>query len=1219
GWACELVPADGGPPFATARAVTDSPEPTVPEPASNPGPWRPGDDLYQTFRDRGFEYGPAFRGVVRWAAGPETATAEIRRPDAAPNSPGFLLHPAVLDAALQAAAGIGLHRAAIGETYVPAGIDSVDVFAPTPTDAVAWAWATPPAADGSVVIRVDVLDSTGKLCVRLTGLTARRLTAAAPPEADDAWLLRPEWRPAPLPDRTVPDPAVVMIVLPPGADPVAWRAAAKRQWPAARLAVIEPTGDWELVGPDHFRLRADDLGHFTRLVDLIGCADGWLLIHCDSLGIPPPDPASLRNAVTDHRLDAGVVGVRIAVLAALAAGPGATGTVLVVGSSDAGPGVTAASGLFAVLRQENRHFCGRVVEWDGSPTADAMIPALAAEVLVVDGPAGRVRYRFGVRESVAFAEVPSETAQLPPWKIGGTYLISGGLGGLGRVVARDLAKRAGARLVLLGRRPADDGVREFLGELERLGGDPLYLPADVSRPDELRDALRIARQQFPVFHGVIHAAGVRADGRLDAAAAGRFAEVAGPKIAGTVHLDYLTRGDPLEIFVLFSSAAAVVGGIGQADYAAANTFLDGFAAWRTRAGRPGVSLSVGWPWWADGGMQFGEAVAAAAAEAGLRPMPSDIGLSLLGRAIAAGGPHVVALYGDRRRLTDRLAETAAKPAISTAERVPIAVSSALRSALGDVIHLAPDRIDTSASLDRYGIDSVMILRLTDRLERDWGPLPKTLLFEYRTLDDLAGYLAASRPEAAARFTPARVEPVAAAAAIPSASPDGLRPDDVAVIGVAGLYPEAADLDEFWANLRAGRDCVREIPADRWPLDGFYDPDRTTTTGSYAKWGGFIAGHDTFDARLFRIAPREAETIDPQARKFLEIAWAALEDAGYSRGSLFRPGDPRRAGVFVGAMNGDYQLFGPEEWAKGNAVGPNAAYWNLANRVSYVLDFHGPSVAVDTACSASLTAVHLACESLRRGECTVAVAGGVNLILHPSRHRILSQAGFASTDGKCRSFGAGGDGYTPGEGIGAVLLKPLAAAIADGDCIRGVIRGSAVGHGGKTNGYTVPDPARQAEVVAAALARAGLSAGDISYIEAHGTGTELGDPIEVAGLNRALAGARPGSVRVGSVKSNIGHLESAAGVAGLTKVLLQFRYGELAPSIHLETVNPHLALAGGPLRLLTEVAPWERRVGPDGSPLPRRAGVSSFGAGGANAHVVLEEPPTTTATPDDGHY
>ena len=280
----------------------------------------------------------------------------------------------------------------------------------------------------------------------------------------------------------------------------------------------------------------------------------------------------------------------------------------------------------------------------------------------------------------------------------------------------------------------------------------------------------------------------------------------------------------------------------------------------------------------------------------------------------------------------------------------------------------------------------------------------------------------------------------------------------------------------------------------------------------------------------------------------------------------------RAGVFVGVMYGDYQLFGPEEAARGGLIGPNAAYWNIANRVSWFMDFRGPSMAIDTACSSSLSAIHMACASLRAGDCSVAIAGGVNLSVHPSKYWTLSKAGMLSSDGRCRSFGEGGDGYVPGEGIGALLLKPLTKALADGDHVYGVILGSSVNHGGRTNGYTVPNAQAQGELVVEALHRSGVEASDIGYLEAHGTGTSLGDPIELAGLSQAFAGAAPASCSLGSVKSNIGHLESAAGVAAVTKVLLQLEHRQLVPTLHVERANPNLALDGSPFVLQHEAAP-----------------------------------------------
>jgi polyketide synthase PksM len=547
----------------------------------------------------------------------------------------------------------------------------------------------------------------------------------------------------------------------------------------------------------------------------------------------------------------------------------------------------------------------------------------------------------------------------------------------------------------------------------------------------------------------------------------------------------------------------------------------------------------------------------------------------------------------------------------------------LKGLVSRTLKLAPGRISAGETLDKYGIDSILVVELTTALQSAFDNVTSTLFFEYRTLDELAAHFIATQPHALARalkLAPAgdatARRPAAAApepqqagpaarrqgrrfavprptAAIPAPSAPAAAMD-VAVIGLSGRYARAANLDEFWDNLKQGINCITEIPAERWNHDAYFDPRKGQAGKTYSKWGGFIDGVDRFDPLFFNIAPREAAHMDPQERLFLMEAYAGIEDAGYTPAVLAPDG---KVGVFVGVMNSNY--------------GTGTRYWSIANRVSYLFNFHGPSMAVDTACSASLTAIHLAVESLRAGSCKVAIAGGVNLIVDPVHYLGLSAVNMLSAGDRCRSFGDQADGFVDGEAVGVVLLKPLHQAVADGDRILGVIKGTAINHGGRTGGYTVPNPQAQAAVIARALESADIDARTVSYIEAHGTGTALGDPIEIAGLSRAFAAHTQARqfCAVGSVKSNIGHCESAAGIAGVTKVLLQMHHGELVPSLHADTPNPHIDFGATPFAIQRTPAEWARPVLDIGGrqvEVPRRAGVSSFGAGGSNAHVVIEE-------------
>lgn len=434
-------------------------------------------------------------------------------------------------------------------------------------------------------------------------------------------------------------------------------------------------------------------------------------------------------------------------------------------------------------------------------------------------------------------------------------------------------------------------------------------------------------------------------------------------------------------------------------------------------------------------------------------------------------------------------------------------------------------------------------------------------------------------------------------------------DDVAVVGIGCRFPQAASPEAFWDNLLAGRNAITSVPDGRW----------SDARSAAAFRGGFIDHADCFDAGFFRISPKEAEFMDPQQRVLLEVLWHTLEDARVRPSSLAG----RKVGVFMGVCNNDYvDLLA--EFGVGDSSGLYGSTGTssaiLSNRVSFVFDFRGPSVTVDTACSSSLVAVLMAARAIRSGECEAALAGGVNICWAASRFLAFAQAGMLSKDGVCRTFDAHANGYVRGEGAGAVLLKPLRRALADGNEVYGVIRGGAINHGGRTRGLTVTNPDQQRQLLIDAYRDAGVDPAMVGYIEVHGTGTSLGDPIELLGLKQAFESTHlaapagrarsrtrvePGQCVLGAVKTNIGHLEGAAGIAGLIKVLLALRHHTIPANLNFQTLNPRIKLEGTRFRIPTETLAWPAPTS-GRSRLRRRAGVSSFGYGGAYAHVVVEE-------------
>ena len=551
-----------------------------------------------------------------------------------------------------------------------------------------------------------------------------------------------------------------------------------------------------------------------------------------------------------------------------------------------------------------------------------------------------------------------------------------------------------------------------------------------------------------------------------------------------------------------------------------------------------------------------------------------------------------------RRIARRSLDDGTLPVLATWRRpAPAAAAPELPELPGDLrervaavvgarLGIAAADLDPDEEFSRYGVDSATAVELSGELQRLLGrPLPATLLYDRPTLATLVRSLAGADVPAAPVAAPRPAEPIA-------------------VVGLGCRFPGGADPAAFWDLLERGGDAVTEVPADRWDAGAYFDPALRRPGTASTRSGGFLAGVADFDPEFFGIAPAEAIGMDPQQRLLLEVAWEAVEDAGIAAGSLAGTA----TGVFVGISNSDQtRLLGTHPDALDMHHGTGTALSIAANRLSYLFDLRGPSVAIDTACSSSLVAVHQAVESLRRGECTVALAGGVNVMLTPHLAAVFSRARMMSEQGRCATFDADADGYVRAEGCGVLVLKPLSAAVADGDRVLAVVRGSAVNSGGRSNGLTAPNGDAQRAVVRAALAAAGAGPDEVDYVEAHGTGTPLGDPIEYAALADVFGAGRDRPLLVGSVKTNVGHLESAAGVAGLVKVILALRHQTIPAHLHLRRLNPYIE-ASAALEIPTERRPW-----PAGA-RPRLAGVSSFGFGGANAHVLLAEAPAGAGAP-----
>ncbi|SDZ25801.1 rifamycin polyketide synthase modules 4, 5 and 6 [Amycolatopsis xylanica] len=1134
---------------AAEAAVTTGRPPVWPE-AGEPA-WGP--ETYDELTRLGLGYGPAFqcvRDVV--VTGEGELLARLSLPSSARDvADPYPVHPALLDAALHVSAAFEGGIAAGGRVQLPVSMGRVSLARAGGHDLVVSVRRTD--SDGDLTLDVTLWDADGFAVGRLENVRSR---SASPVDlAEGSGNGRHLYE-------------------------VAWTAVPEQ--PA------EPSGEWTVLGDAAIRSEIEAAG--IRVSD----TGGEVVVRVWPQG------------TARELAEAGLAELQ----ALIAAGEDAPSRTIWVtdGALAAGDGDTVPNleqsvlwGLARTARAEHPDLGLTLVDGTNSLVA-ALLQADEPELAVRAGTllAPRLVRALGV---VSDADGSNRSDHSRP-QGEGAVLITGGLGGVGRNIARLLAERGVRKLLLTSRQgPADSRAAEISAELGALGAEVEVVACDVSVEAEVAEVLG----SVEALRGVVHCAGVLDDGVVADLTPERLAKVMGPKVDGAVHLHRLTAGLPLEMFVLISSVAGVIGNAGQANYAAANVFLDQLAHQRRAAGLPGVSLSYGA--WADEGLAVDHADLKRMARFGYGAFSSEQGRDVTELALRHGGSHVVAwnLAVSRLRATpllrsllpaqrvekdDSLADRlSGLSEAERAERVLALVREETARALG---LRSTDSVRSDQPIRELGMDSLTAVELRNRIgARVESRLPATLLFDHPTPARLSEYLLST--VFATNSRPVTVER-------PRVSTSD---EPIAVVSMACRLPGGvSDPEGLWRLVAEGRDAVGPFPAERWDVEGLYDPDPDAPGKSYARHGGFLDDIESFDASFFGITPKEAEAMDPQQRLLLETTWEALERADIVPASLAGSG----TGVYVGMMASDY-LVGSRLDQMDGYVGTGSALSVASGRLAYALGLHGPALTVDTACSSSLVAVQLAVQALRSGECDLALAGGVTVMVTPQLFVEFSRLRGLSPSGRCRSFSDDADGAVWAEGAGMVVLKRLSDAQRDGDRVLALLRGIAVNQDGRSQGLSAPNGPAQEQVIRRALAQSGLEPGDLDYVEAHGTGTSLGDPIEANALARVF-GDRERPLYIGSLKSNLGHAQAAAGVAGLIKVVQSLRHETLPASLHADTLSRHVDWDGSGLHVLQEATAWPA------SGRVRRAGLSSFGISGTNAHLIIEEAPPETVEPVD---
>ncbi len=830
-----------------------------------------------------------------------------------------------------------------------------------------------------------------------------------------------------------------------------------------------------------------------------------------------------------------------------------------------------------------------------------------------------IKYCNNIREIKRLSEMKDYTSVNDIYKENGVYIISGGMGSLGRKYASFLSQNYKARVILFGRTVyTNNQISELLEGMNTSKIE--YYSVNVCDLSSVKKMIETVIERYGYINGIIHIAGggpkeIISDKSLD-----DFNKTINAKIEGAFNLDEATKGINLDFFMTFSSLSAFFGDFGQCDYAISNRFLTAFSKYRDdkvkNKLRFGRNICVCWPLWENGGMHGNhDAEVLYKNLSGLEDISDAEGDYLFENLPLVSC--LLIIKGDRQKYKKTINYSIAdnntkniKTNNSSNKDQKEYVLESLREIVSNIILMRPEDINNEENISVYGFESLDLKSFAEAINKKWNlGITPTIFFEKSTISQLTEYLIGKYKILSDNDNEKKEKVIAIKSEKSYISNYNLnKKKKYAIIGLDGIFPKSSDAHEFWERIVNEENLITEVPIERWDYRKYYS-EKIVPHKTNSKWGGFAPDIDKFDEQFFKISPYEAEIMDPQQRLCIQSVWKAIEDAGYEASSWAG----KDVGVFFGAEFMDYQnlinICGEvnAQVARGNA------HTMISNRVSFIFDFNGPSEVIDTACSASLVAVKRAVDAMVLGECSIAVVGGVSLNISPYNYVAASQMGMLSKDGRCKTFDKTANGFVKSEGVGVIIIKDYDAAVKDGDNIYATIIGTAENHGGRANSLTSPNKKMQSDLIEKAYKDADIDVETVSYIETHGTGTELGDPIEVDALKDAFENLRKNKniskpvnyCGLGAIKSNIGHLEAASGIVGLIKVLLSFRHKKLTKVLFNEQ-NPYIQLENSPFYIIKETKEWDNLKDSSGKIIPRRAGVSAFGFGGSNAHIVLEE-------------